>query len=148
MVGALVGEEADLSEACVATIDLLPVIAGYDRLIVIDAYLSPDDPPGTAVRATAEDLPRGFGYRSFHSMPFREMLDLGVKLGMDMPREVSIHGLCVKNASTFGDSFTPEVECVWRLWAEDIALVEFREELRAARRATPEKKTYRQKAKS
>jgi hydrogenase maturation protease len=148
MVGALAGDKADLVEACIATVDLLPEITGYDRLIVLDAYLSHDDPPGTAVRATPEDLPRGFGYRSFHSMPFREMLDLGIKLGMDMPREISIHGLCVKNASTFGDAFTPEVECVWRLWAEDVAHMEFREELRAARGATPEKKTYQQKAPS
>jgi hypothetical protein len=31
------------------------------------------------------------------------------------------------------------------LWAEDIAHVEFREEMRTARRTSPEKKTYQTK---
>jgi hydrogenase maturation protease len=65
------GGRVDHAEACVATLDLLPVIAGYRRVVVVDAYVSPTDPPGHAVRGTPETLPRGFGYRSFHTMPFR-----------------------------------------------------------------------------
>ena len=114
----------DLAEACVATIDLLSVLKGYDRVVVIDAYVSRDSPPGTAVRATPEDLPRGFGYRSFHTLPFREMLELGRAIGWPMPREISIHGLSVEDASSFGTELTPRLAATWQRWADDIARTE------------------------
>ena len=115
---------ADLAETCVATVDLLALMAGYERVIVVDAYLSPADPPGTAVRATPGDLPAGFGYRSFHTLPFREMLDLGRRLGLPVPREVVIHGLCVSDPATFGETLTPAVEAAWPGWAAAIAETE------------------------
>ena len=58
-VGELIGDRADVAEASVATIDLLPLMSGYDRVVIIDAFLSPDLPPGTPVRTTPADLPRG-----------------------------------------------------------------------------------------
>jgi hydrogenase maturation protease len=124
-VAYLVQPRADLAEACVATVDLLQVMRGYDRVIVVDAYLSQTDPPGTAVRCGPDDLPRGFGYRSFHTLPFREMLDLGREVGLPMPRMISIHGLSVADPASFGQSFTPAVERAWRLWADEIARQEF-----------------------
>ena len=124
-VAELVGDRADFAEACVASIDLLPIISGYERVIVIDAFRSPDFPPGMSVRAAPEDLPRGFGYRSLHTMPFQEMLDLGETLELEMPREVVIHGLSVAEASTFGQTFTPGVAGSWAHWADSIAEREF-----------------------
>ena len=124
-VAELAGEQADHAEACVATLDLLPMIAGYERVIVVDAYLSPAELPGAAVRVASDDLPRGFGYRSFHTLPFREMLELGRSCGLPMPREVAVHGLRVEEVTTFGTAFSPSVERRWRAWAEEIARREF-----------------------
>jgi hydrogenase maturation protease len=124
-VSERVGDRADLAQACVANLDLLPIVRGYDRVVVVDAYVSATDPAGARVRATPEDLPRRFGHRSFHTLPFRELLDLGRAAGWPMPREISIHGLCVEEASTFGESFTPAVEQAWRTWADEIAREEF-----------------------
>ena len=124
-VAEMIGERADHARACVANLDLLAMVKGYDRVVVIDAYLSESDPVGTRVHATPDDLPRGFGYRSFHTLPFRALLDLGHTVGWPMPREVSIHGLCVEETTTFGEEFTPAVERAWRTWAEEIATEEF-----------------------
>jgi len=124
-IAGRIDDRADLARACVANLDLLPILKGYDRVVVVDAYLSEVDPAGTRVHATPEDLPRGFGYRSFHTLPFRELLDLGRVVGWPMPREVSIHGLCVEETTTFGEGFTPAVEDAWRDWADEIAREEF-----------------------
>jgi len=124
-VAELAGARADHVEACVATIDLLSVIAGYDRVIVIDAFISTDHPPGTALCGTPDDLPRGFGYRSLHSLPFAAMLDLGARLELPLPRELRIHGLSVDDPMTFGHAFTPAVEAAWERWAERIHHAEF-----------------------
>jgi hydrogenase maturation protease len=124
-VAELVGDLAEVAEASIATIDLLALISGYDRVIIIDAFLSPDLPPGTPVRATPDDLPQGFGYRSFHTLTFREVLDMGRWLGIPLPEEVVIHGLAVKETTTFGKEFSPQVEEAWEPWAEQIARCEF-----------------------
>lgn len=124
-VAKLAGAGADLALACVATLDLLPLIAGYEKVVVVDAFRSPEIPPGSAVRATPESLPEGFGTRSFHTCPMRDLLALGRELGLPMPREVSIHGLSVADAETFGLTFSPAVKRAWRGWAEDIARAEF-----------------------
>jgi hydrogenase maturation protease len=123
-IAQLAGDRVELREACVATLDLLPTLAGRDRAVVVDAYLSPDDPPGTRIRATPDTLPGGFGYRSLHTFPFRDMIALGRRLGLAMPSRVSIHGLCVADPATFGTEFTPAVEAAWPAWAEEIARAE------------------------
>jgi len=124
-VARLAGDAADLEEACLATIDLLPVISGYRRVIVVDAWLSGDQPPGTPVHVSPDRLPDGFGYRSFHSLPFGQMLRLGRELELPMPDEMSIHGLAVEDPRTFGRGFTATVERSWRRWAHTIATTEF-----------------------
>ncbi len=124
-VAELAGDRAELVEACVPTVDLVTLLSGYDRVVVVDAFWSPELRPGTAVHATPDDLPSGFGYRSIHTMPFREMLDLGKAVGYPMPATISIHGLNVEDARTFGERFTPAVEDAWRGWAEAIARAEF-----------------------
>lgn len=125
LVAELVGEEADLEEACLATIDLLPLLSGYRRVLVVDGWLSEDRPPGSPVHVSPDQLPRGFGYRSFHSLPFGEMLRLGRLLDLPMPDEIAIHGLAVEDPRTFGYGFTPAVERSWRAWARTIASMEF-----------------------
>ena len=120
-VHELVGGEADLAEACVATIDLLWMMSGYEKVVIVDSLISPDLPAGTPVRATPETLPAGFGYRSFHTLTFREVVDMGRWLGVPLPGEVVIHGLVVDETATFGEQFSPEVANAWETWAEDIA---------------------------
>jgi len=124
-VAESVGDRVDYAETCVATIDLLPLLSGYRRVVVVDALVSSDLPPGTRVRAMAEDLPKGFGYRSFHTLPFRDMLEIGRRLEMDLPEEIVVHGLVVEDPSTFGEMPTPDVESAWRSWADEIAQMEF-----------------------
>jgi hydrogenase maturation protease len=124
-IAQLVGDRVDYAEECVATIDLLTVLSGYQRVVVIDALLDPDLPPGSRVRATADDLPGGFGYRSFHTLAFRDMIEMGRRLEMDLPDEIVVHGLVVQDPVTFGEVPTAEVEDSWRAWADDIARTEF-----------------------
>ena len=124
-VGELIGDLADVAETSIATIDLLSMMSGYDRVVIVDAFLSRDLPAGTQVRATPEDLPKGFGYRSFHTLTFGEVMELGEWLGVAMPSEVVIHGLAVDETTTFGEDFSPPVAEAWEGWAEQIAHREF-----------------------
>ena len=124
-VGEYAGDLAEVVEASVATIDLLSIMSGYDRVVIIDAFLSPELTAGTPIRATAAELPKGFGYRSFHTLTFSEVLELGDWLGVSMPSEVVIHGLAVDETTTFGETLSPRVAEAWEPWAEEIARIEF-----------------------
>ena len=124
-VAELVGDRAKVAEASVATIDLLPLMSGYDRVVIIDAFLSPDLRPGSPITATPEDLPRGFGYRSFHTLTFQEVMELGEWLGVTMPTKIVIHGMAVEETTTFGEELSPRVAEAWESWAEQIARTEF-----------------------
>ena len=134
-VAELAGEPLDVEMASVATVDLLPLLAGYERVVVIDAFLSPTARAGTAVHGSPEDLPQGFGYRSLHTLPFRTMLELGRLAGLPVPETISIHGMAVADPWTFTQGFTPEVAAAWEAWASGLAAREFRggapEELRS-----------------
>jgi hydrogenase maturation protease len=121
----LVGRRADLREATVATIDLLPLLKGYRRVLLLDAFLDEGTPPGLFVRWDPERLPRGSGYRSLHSMTLGEMLELGRLVGWPMPREIVLHGLRVEDPFTFGTDLTPVVREAWPRWVEAIAAREF-----------------------
>ena len=124
-VAQLASDRADLAEACVATIDLLSLITGYDRVVVVDAWVSDDVPPGTPVRCAPDDLSPGFGRRSLHTLPFRDMLELGRQLGLPMPREVSIHGIAVEDVATLDTGLSTRVARAWPGWAERIYREEF-----------------------
>lgn len=123
-VAELAGHRTALAEACVANIDLLGLLSAYERVVVLDAYVSQGLAPGTPVRATANERRRGFGYRSLHTLPFDEMLALGRAVGLPMPQLV-IHGLCVADPYTFGETLSPSVARAWPRWAERVALEEF-----------------------
>jgi hydrogenase maturation protease len=124
-VHELSGGETDLAEMCVATIDLLWLMSGYEKVVIVDSLISAELPVGTPVRATPEELPTGFGYRSFHTLTFREVLEMGRWLGVPLPGEVMIHGLVVDETATFGEQFSPEVAKAWEAWAQEIAETEF-----------------------
>ena len=46
----------DFQEACVGGLRLLEVIAGYERLILVDAIQTPDGAPGQIHRLSTDDL--------------------------------------------------------------------------------------------
>ncbi len=123
-VAELLGDRVDHEEAAVATVDLLEMISGYHRVVIVDAFQNPDLPAGTTIRTTPDELPDGFGYRSFHTLPFKEMLRIGAELDLPLPAEIVIHGIVVDDVVTFGESFTPLVAAAWPRWSEAIAAEE------------------------
>jgi hydrogenase maturation protease len=113
------GGAVDHAEAAVATIDLIQMMTGYERVVVIDAFVNDEMSPGTIVRADPDQLPSGFGFRSFHTMPFTHALALGATTGADMP-EVVVHGMVVTRVSEFTEELSPLVAASWPTWADAI----------------------------
>ena len=104
------GVEVLQSEA--AGLRLLELVRGFTRVIIIDALKSPAEverEPGEIVRYEAKDFRGGHRYGSAHSIGLDTVLELGQRLGYDMPEEVTVFAIEAVDVETFGEELSPPV---------------------------------------
>jgi hydrogenase maturation protease len=87
------------------------VIAGYERLILVDAILTPDGAPGQIYRLTPDDLRTSLHAGSTHDLSFQGALAWGRRIGMVLPPDdaITIIAVEVVDVLTFGEALTPAV---------------------------------------
>jgi hydrogenase maturation protease len=86
---------------------LLPLLSGADRVILVDAVAS-DDPPGSLIECAAKDLHRSPCDLSNHGLSVSAALNVADALG-DLPQDVRIVGLAVDALDTPNATMTPVV---------------------------------------
>jgi len=103
------GEGVEFQEACVGGLRLLEVIVGYDRLILVDAILTPDGAPGQIHRLSTDDLRKSLHAGSTHDLSFQGALAWGRQIGMALPPDDAITIIAVEaeDVLTFGEALTP-----------------------------------------
>ena len=99
------------AEASVGGLRLLEVIAGYERVIMVDAIQTPEGQPGAVHRLHAGDLRTSLHAGSTHDLSLPGALRLGRDMGMALPDDKSIRIIAVevKDVLTFGEECTPAV---------------------------------------
>jgi hydrogenase maturation protease len=97
-----------VKEASLGGLELLELMKGFDRVVLIDAILTGSHEVGSLIELTVDDL-KGGSAMSRHQVSFSEALELGRKVGMDLPEEIRIYGIEVLDARTFTESCTDEV---------------------------------------
>ena len=99
------------AEASVGGLRLLSVIAGYERVILVDAIQTPQGQPGDIYRLHLHDLkaPRHVG--STHDLSLTGALSLGRSLGMTLPGDpaITIIAVQVEDVLTLGEECTSAV---------------------------------------
>lgn len=100
--------ETDLVEAAIAGLQTIPLLAGYDRAIVIDAICNGRS-VGDVYRFEGEDL-HGHPCQVTHGTGLASALEWARGARFEMPRQVTVFAIAVADADTFGESLTPEVE--------------------------------------
>lgn len=103
---------ADIVEAELAGFDLVELLAGYERAIIIDAIELDGETPGSVFRLAPDDLKITPRLASFHDIDIVTALALGERLGLKMPSEVMIYAVQVEDALTIGERCLPAVEAV------------------------------------
>lgn len=101
-------EKVDVKEAAAGGLELLHLLSGYERAILVDAVPLKDQPPGAFARLIPDDLGGGSAMAR-HQVAFSEALALGRKTGMNLPGSIVIYGIQVADVTTFGEEATPEV---------------------------------------
>jgi hydrogenase maturation protease len=103
---------ADVLEAELAGLDLVEMLAGYEKAVIIDAIELDGEEPGTVFRLAPDDLRITPRLASFHDIDIVTALELGRRLGVEMPSEVIIYAIQVEDALTLGEGCLPAVEAV------------------------------------
>lgn len=101
----------DVVELCVGGLALMEAMIGYDRIILIDGFWTPDVLPGQIEQFTAENLADTLNTSSSHDVDLLTALQVGRQLGAHLPSNESIEvvAIGVKDVLTFGEEPTPNV---------------------------------------
>ncbi len=93
-----------------AGIILLELLAGYNKLIIIDSIKTGKGKPGDLYKLELEDLKPSKDFSSSHGIGIATAFELGQKLGYRIPKYISIYAVEIKDNTTFSEECTEEVE--------------------------------------
>lgn len=101
--------DIDIIEAEVGGFELLEMLVGFDRVILVDAVQFSGVEPGTIMELDPADLHTSLRLRSVHEIDLPTVLALGEKLGYAMPQEIKIFAIQGSDILTLGERLTPAV---------------------------------------
>ncbi len=113
----------DIVEECsVGGLNLLDLISGYDRLIVLDSIKTKGGVPGTWYRFDATSLRETMNLTGLHDTNFATALEVGRRMGMKIPpdRQNLIFAVEILDNRTFSEKMTAELESAYPVIAEQI----------------------------
>lgn len=104
-----------LPECSIGGLDLIEVVAGYDRLIVIDAIRTQGGAPGSLYRFTGLELRDTLHLSNVHDANFATALELGRWMGRvkALAEDVHIFAVEVEDAETFDEELSPVVAAAY-----------------------------------
>ena len=101
---------ADVVESEVGGFELMELMAGWEQVILADSVQFDALEAGAVIRIEPEDLHTSLRLRSVHEIDLPTVLELGRRLGLAMPRKITIFGIQAKDPLTFGESMTAVVQ--------------------------------------
>ena len=100
-----------VDELAASGLELLDVIQGYDKIVIIDAIETRGGRPGQLHILAEEDFQKSIHGSSPHGINIATALALGRKLVPDkMPKEVVFFAIEAKDLVNVSEKLTPEVE--------------------------------------
>ena len=106
----LISSSIEVKEASIAGLDLLELIQGYTKVVLIDSIQVKGRMPGEILPLDLNDLRPTIRLSSPHDVNFATALELGKKLGLNLPQEIRIYAIQVEDISTFDENCSPSVE--------------------------------------
>ncbi len=126
LAARLPSEQFSVVEAGASGLRLLPLLEGWERVVIIDALIGPPQPettpsPGALHRLSPNQLTSALHLNSSHDASLADSLLLGKRLGMDMPPDIIIFGVEVADPFTFDEEMTPLLSKRVESLADEIA---------------------------
>lgn len=102
-------DDVEVKESHRGGLDLIDIMSGYEVAVVIDAFSVTNVEVGTLLVGNLEDVARTNHLYGAHGVDLPTALELGRRLGADMPATVHLVGVVVVDAYTVGEEMNPEV---------------------------------------
>ena len=103
--------DVEVEELPAGGLELLDLVRGYDRVVIIDAIETKDGKPGDIYRLEEADFEKAVHGSSPHGINIATALALGRKLVPEqMPREVHFIAVEARELVQVSEELTPEVE--------------------------------------
>lgn len=107
--GRLDQQEITVMEGSLGGLNLLDMLVGYDRAIIIDAIETVGGKAGQIYRLDLEAFDATRHAASVHDINFATALELGKRLGLALPQQIDIFAIEVVDTSRFSEECTPKV---------------------------------------
>ncbi|HVP81089.1 MAG TPA: hydrogenase maturation protease [Thermodesulfobacteriota bacterium] len=104
-----VGRNVEIESFYRGGIALMERLIGYEKAILVDSIEDLSGVPGTLRRLTLDDLPKSNHVDSPHDTSFKAALEMGRRLGAELPTEIVIFGVGIVPTSDFSEELSPEV---------------------------------------
>ena len=98
--------DIDIVESEVAGFELMELMAGWKHVILVDSIQFEGLEPGTVIRIDPGDLHTSLRLRSVHDIDLPTALELGRRMGLEMPVKLTIFGIQAQDALSLGESLT------------------------------------------
>jgi hydrogenase maturation protease len=108
--GRLSQPEVTVMEASVGGLNLLDLLVGFDKAIIIDAIQTKGGKAGQIYQLEPEAFDTSRRAVALHDVDFTTALELGKKLGLALPQQLVVFAVEVENVTCFSEECTPEVE--------------------------------------
>ncbi|UCE22154.1 MAG: hydrogenase maturation protease [Candidatus Aminicenantes bacterium] len=115
-------ENVELEECSLSGLALLEVIVDYDTLVIIDSIKKEKPVTGKIHLLEKKDL-RHLPGSSPHSVSFPQSLELGKKLGLNVPSKIKIIAVEAKNQYNLGEGLTEEMTKAMPVIVEEVKKV-------------------------
>jgi hydrogenase maturation protease len=102
--------QVTLRESSLGGLNLLDILVGYDRAIIVDAIQTRGGTVGDVYHLRSDDFESCLHVSCAHSVDFATALELGRKIGLRLPRDITIVAIEVQDVTTFGEECTPAVK--------------------------------------
>lgn len=104
------GLSVDVDCLSLGGISLMERMIGYDRAILVDAFVSGEE-PGTIIVLKLEQLPcnSAFHLTSAHDMSLPNAMKMGQQLGAALPEDVTVVGISARHVYDFSEELSPPV---------------------------------------
>lgn len=104
--------EVTIGEANLGGINLMELLRGYDRAILIDAIQTENGRVGQVYRFESDALDSTRHTATLHDVNLATALALGRQIGVALPEKISIYAVEVEDVTTFSEKCTATIEDV------------------------------------
>ena len=103
------GEELVVAENERGGMDVLDLVSGFDRAVLVDAIKTGQVPAGSLILLAPEDLPQTRRLGGLHDLDLPAALELADRLGLERPAQIRVLAVEIQEDLTFGEECTAAV---------------------------------------